>query len=74
MTKIQWDELIAVVNGTSVTQKDIGFIIDSPWLPGWSGIATLDYYSSDEIWLKTNLKAMPAVGWRSSGSRWTAPD
>lgn len=58
MTNIQWDELIAAIAGKSGSQKDIGFIIDSPWLPGWSGIATLDYYSSDEIWLKTNLKAI----------------
>ena len=39
MTNIQWDELIAVIAGKSGSQKDIGFIIDSPWLPGWSGIA-----------------------------------
>ena len=58
MTNEQWKGLIAVVDGKNLTSKEIGFIIDSPWLPGWSGIATIDYYTSDEIWLKTNLKAI----------------
>ena len=58
MTNKQWEALLAVVEGRSANTKEMGFIIDSPWLPGWAGIATLDYYSSDEIWLKTNLKAI----------------
>ena len=58
MTNNQWDSLLAVVQGRNEHNKELGFIIDSPWLPGWAGISTLDYYSSDEIWLKTNLKAI----------------
>ncbi|HWR99640.1 MAG TPA: uroporphyrinogen decarboxylase family protein [Prolixibacteraceae bacterium] len=58
MTNRQWESLLAVVEGRSADTKSVGFIIDSPWLPGWAGISTLDYYSSDDIWLKTNLKAI----------------
>ena len=58
MTNNQWESLLAIVEGKSSNTKEIGFIIDSPWLPGWAGITTLDYYSSDDIWLKTNLKAI----------------
>jgi uroporphyrinogen decarboxylase len=58
MTNKQWEELLSAIDGKSTTKKDIGFIIDSPWLPGWSGITTLDYYTSDEIWMKSNLKAI----------------
>jgi uroporphyrinogen decarboxylase len=58
MTNKQWNDLLAVVEGQSESLKEIGFIIDSPWLPGWAGISTLDYYSSDDIWLKTNMKAI----------------
>ena len=58
MTNNQWEALLSVVKGANTNLKEIGFIIDSPWLPGWAGISTLDYYSSDEIWLKTNLKAI----------------
>ncbi|MCL5021039.1 MAG: uroporphyrinogen decarboxylase [Bacteroidetes bacterium] len=36
----------------------IAFIIDSPWLPNWYGVKILDYFSSDELWLKANLKAI----------------
>ncbi len=35
-----------------------GFIIDSPWLPGWYGISTLRYYASETLWLEANLKAV----------------
>lgn len=58
MTQQEWDALVAVVRGESDYRKALGFIIDSPWLPGWAGISTLDYYSSDDIWLKTNFKAI----------------
>lgn len=58
MTNQEWNNLLAIVAGEIRNQKSIGFIIDSPWLPGWSGITTLDYYTSDEIWLKSNLKAI----------------
>jgi uroporphyrinogen decarboxylase len=34
------------------------FIIDSPWLPNWYGVRILDYFSSDDIWFKANLKAI----------------
>ena len=58
MTNKQWEDLLSSINGKSTSGRDIGFIIDSPWLPGWSGVTTLDYYTSDEIWLKSNLKAI----------------
>jgi len=58
MNKKQWESILLVIEGKPSTGKEIGFIIDSPWLPGWSGITTLDYYTSDETWLKANFKAI----------------
>ena len=58
MTNKQWEDFVAVIKGEYSTGKEIGFIIDSPWLPGWAGITNINYYTSDEIWLKTNLKAI----------------
>jgi len=58
MTCYDWIDMLAIVSGESRDEKAIGFIIDSPWLPGWAGVSTLDYYTSDNIWLKTNLKAI----------------
>ncbi len=58
MTKREWDKLLAVINGKDLSAGSTGFIIDSPWLPGWSGVTMLNYYTSDEIWLKSNLQAI----------------
>lgn len=58
MTSNEWEVLVATVEGRNTNFKQVGFIIDSPWLPGWAGVSTLDYYTSDNIWLNTNLKAI----------------
>jgi len=57
MTGEQWSKLLAIINGEVVEPVPVGFIIDSPWLPGWAGISTLDYYSSEQMWFEANLKA-----------------
>ena len=56
MTAEQWDRLINIIDGTGNNKPVTGFIVDSPWIPGWYGISALDYYSSDDLWLKSNLK------------------
>ena len=58
MTDEQWDTLRKTVGGNVETPLPVGFIIDSPWLPNWSGISILDYFTSDEKWLRANLKAL----------------
>ncbi|MBP9005798.1 MAG: uroporphyrinogen decarboxylase, partial [Candidatus Marinimicrobia bacterium] len=58
MTDQQWETLKKVINGEKIEPLPVGFIADSPWLPGWYGIKILDYFSNDELWLKANLKAI----------------
>jgi uroporphyrinogen decarboxylase len=58
MTDEQWQTLLKVINGEKVQPLPVGFIIDSPWLPGWYDVSILDYFSNDELWLKANLKAV----------------
>jgi uroporphyrinogen decarboxylase len=58
MTTEQWKKLLAVINGESAEPLPVGFIIDSPWLPGWAGMSTLDYFSNEQMWFKANLKAI----------------
>lgn len=58
MTYEQWNSLLSVVNGNSPTKPVTGFIIDSPWLPGWAGVSNLNFYSSEEIWFQVNKKAI----------------
>ena len=54
----QWQKLLAVIDGEIVSPLPVGFVIDSPWLPGWAGISTLDYYAGGGQWLDANLKAV----------------
>jgi uroporphyrinogen decarboxylase len=58
MTNEQWNLLVDVVNRKHNGPAPVGFIIDSPWLPGWAGISTLDYYASGKQWFATNKKAI----------------
>jgi len=57
MTNQQWQTLLDVVNSDNA-EPPVGFIIDSPWLPGWAGITTLDYYTSDALWFAANKKVI----------------
>lgn len=57
MTDPQWELLLRVFDGELLEPAPVGFIIDSPWLPGWAGISILDYYSSERLWMESNLKA-----------------
>ncbi len=62
MTDAQWNALLAVLDGAPPAggRPPTAFIIDSPWLPGWSGCSTLDYYTSDAHWLEANRRALQA--------------
>ncbi len=58
MTESQWNDLKEAVTGSPVRQDIVAFIIDSPWLPGFNRISTLDYYSSGDKWFRANKKAI----------------
>ena len=59
MTQTQWEALLAVINGEQPVTPLCGFIADSPWLPEWTGKASiLDYFSSEQVWLDSNLAAV----------------
>lgn len=58
MTNEQWKKLIDVINGELVEPLPVGLILDCAWLPGWAGISTMDYFSSEQMWFESNLKAI----------------
>ena len=58
MTDKQWDDLLRVIRGEEVEPLPTGFIIDSPWLPKWTGMTILDYFTSDQLWFEANKKAI----------------
>lgn len=58
MNQTQWQQLLDVIEGKETQSMPMGFIIDSPWLPGWAGIDTIHYYGSETAWLDSNFKAI----------------
>jgi uroporphyrinogen decarboxylase len=58
MRNSSWHDLTRLIDGRRLDYQPVGFIIDSPWIPGWYGISNINYYSSDELWLKSNLEAI----------------
>jgi uroporphyrinogen decarboxylase len=58
MTNNQWELLLKTVRGELPKNPVTGFIIDSPWIPGWAGVSTLQFYSSEETWFQANKKAI----------------
>jgi len=58
MTNEQWKQLVSVIKGEAVDPLPVGFIIDSPWLPGWAGVSTLDYFTNEQLWFDSNIKAI----------------
>jgi uroporphyrinogen-III decarboxylase len=57
MKEEHWNRLIRVIDGELPPEPPAGFIIDSPWLPGWYGIDIMKYFSSEKLWLEANLHA-----------------
>jgi len=58
MNNIQWQKVLDIIDGKVSASPVAGFIIDSPWLPGWYGITSLQYYASEKSWFDANLKAI----------------
>ena len=63
-----WERFVAVSRGNSADplRVPVAFIVDSPWLPGYAGISTLDYFLKPDEWLKINLglrERFPDVTW-----------
>ena len=51
MTDREWAELLAFLKGEPAGRVPAGLIVDSPWIPGYCGVDTVDYYGDPEIWL-----------------------
>ena len=58
MNDQEWNTLVAVVRGERLRPLPVAFIIDSPWLPKWAGHTILDYFTSEQVFLQDNLKAI----------------
>lgn len=51
MTERDWALVLDCVSGRAPEKVSAGLIVDSPWIPGYCGVDTVDYYSDGELWL-----------------------
>ena len=56
MTDKEWSGLLAFLGGEAGRRVPAGLIVDSPWIPGYCGVDTVDYYSDPDIWLSCQDK------------------
>jgi uroporphyrinogen-III decarboxylase len=52
----KWEVIKKCARGEAVSPAPVALIIDSPWIPGYLGISTLDYMTVPEVWLRANLQ------------------
>lgn len=57
MTSAQWTHFRRAALGQlgPTEPVPVALIVDSPWIPGFLGISTLDYLTVPEVWLEANL-------------------
>lgn len=61
-----WERFAAVARGGQADGVPVALIVDSPWIPGYAGIDTLDYFLKPDEWLRINLELLdrfPHVVW-----------
>ena len=56
MTDKEWSGLLAFLKGETGRHIPAGLIVDSPWIPGYCGVDTVDYYGDPDIWLSCQDK------------------
>jgi len=61
-----WERFLTAARLGTPDQVPVALIVDSPWLPGYVGIDTRDYFLYPDKWLQINLdllKRFPDVVW-----------
>ena len=61
-----WKRFLSAAHLGTPDQVPVALIVDSPWLPGYAGIDTRDYFLFPDQWLQINLdllKRFPDAVW-----------
>jgi uroporphyrinogen decarboxylase len=53
-----WQDFLVAARGGVPERIPVALIVDSPWLPGFAGMHTLDFFLDTEAWLDTYLKVL----------------
>ncbi len=60
MKKSQWESVLKTARGEVTGGLVTAFIVDSPWIPGFVGVSTVDYIADPDVWLQANLAVLNA--------------
>ncbi|MEN6601020.1 MAG: uroporphyrinogen decarboxylase family protein [Bryobacteraceae bacterium] len=52
----QWNTFKLAAKGGHPDRAPVALIVDSPWIPGFAGVAHLEYYVDPETWFRANLR------------------
>ena len=61
-----WKRFAAVARHGQADRVPVALIVDSPWLPGYAGLNTLDFFLQPDEWLRVYLgirDRFPEVAW-----------
>jgi uroporphyrinogen-III decarboxylase len=53
-----WNTLVRAARGEPSVRTPVALIVDTPWIPPFLGISTVDYISVPQVWLQANLAVM----------------
>ena len=53
-----WQDFLSAAHGGVPERVPVALIVDSPWMPGFAGLHTLDFFLDTRAWLDTYLKVM----------------
>jgi uroporphyrinogen-III decarboxylase len=52
----QWKTFKLAAKGGTLDHVPVALIVDSPWIPGHTGVSHLDYFLDPEVWYQANLR------------------
>jgi uroporphyrinogen decarboxylase len=53
-----WQDFLEAARGGRPERIPVALIVDSPWMPGFAGMHTLDFFLDTGAWLDAHLKVM----------------
>ena len=55
MRNDHWSTLVRASRGERTANTPVALIVDTPWIPPFLGISTVDYIGVPDVWLQANL-------------------
>jgi uroporphyrinogen decarboxylase len=53
-----WQGFLTAARGGTPERVPTALIVDSPWMPGFAGMSTLDFFLYPDEWLETHMKVL----------------